>query len=86
MNKMSFSPSEVRVIEILKKTPGAKLTTAQLADRFYKRTDRPEYARVIIAGVVRSLVKKTGRSKDFKIKSSQRSGPHPIEVWIEGVH
>jgi hypothetical protein len=83
---MSFSPSESRVIEILKKSPGTKLTTAQLADRFYKRADRPEYARVIIAGIVRSLVKKTGRCKEFKIKSSQRSGPHPIEVWIEGAN
>jgi hypothetical protein len=84
---MSFSPSESRVIDILKKTPGTKLTTAQLADRFYpKKADRPEYARVIIAGIVRSLVKKTSRTKEFKIKSSTRSGPHPIEVWIEGVH
>jgi hypothetical protein len=77
---MSFSPSEEKIIDLLKKH--SKLTTAQLADKFYKK-NRPEYARVIISGVVRSLVKKTARSKDFRVKSSKRSGPWPIEVWIE---
>ena len=77
---MTFSPSEEKIIDLLKKHN--KLTTAQIADKFYKK-DRPEYARVIISGVVRSLVKKTARSKDFRVKSSHRRGPHPMEVWIE---
>lgn len=83
---MSFSPSEARVISILKATQGSRLTTAQLADRFYKKADRPEHARVIIAGIVRSLVKKTARARDFKVRRSNRAGPHPIEVWIEGAN
>lgn len=80
---MSYSPSETRVLEILKRAGGSKLTTAQLADRFYRNTDRPEHARVIITGIVRSLVKKTARAGDTKVKRSRRSGPHPIEVWME---
>jgi hypothetical protein len=63
---------------------GQPVTTLELVDKFYKNKETPEHARIVIGGVVRSLVKKTARTRGgIKVRSSQRRGQFPMEVWIE---
>lgn len=45
---------------------------------------KPRYARTAIVGAARSLSDKiTDNREPFRIKSSGRRGPYPMEFWIE---
>jgi hypothetical protein len=88
--KQRFSPSEVRLLYLLPQD-GTKVDTVELTKRFYAdRAEVPEYARIAIGGLIRSIVAKTGNDPEtgrprtsFKVLRSKRQGPRPIQVWIE---
>lgn len=82
---MHFSPSEIKIISILKSARGKHMTTEDIAKKFYANRDKPEYGRVIVSGIVRALVAKTAK-QPVKVKRTKRQGPRPIEVWIEGAN
>lgn len=80
MNR-NLSPGEMRLLRLLP-TNGKKVTTDKLVERFYRDKEMPEYGRLVIGGLIRSLVKKT-QMASLKVRKTDRRGPRPIEVWIE---
>lgn len=70
------SKSEAKLLELLK--GGRKMTTAELVSAFYGRR-KPLNARIRIMNFIRSIKAKAL----VKLKTSERSGPYPVEVWIE---
>ena len=78
-----YSKGEQRVFEVLPKD-GTKLDTVELTDRVYGRKQRPYNARQSILGTLKSLAAKAKRNKEaFTLNKSERTGPHPIQFWIE---
>jgi hypothetical protein len=65
------------LLEFLK--GGKRLSTAELVSAFYGRR-KPLNARIRIMNLVRSIKAKAL----VKMKTTERAGPHPIEVWVEG--
>ena len=77
-----LSPSEKAILTLIPKT-GVRVSTKVLTARHYGRHP-PFHARIVVAGVVRALVKKSKMiSLGGRVRSTKRSGPHPIEVWWE---
>jgi hypothetical protein len=52
------------------------VTTADLVAKFYGRRV-PINGRIIVMNLIRSIKKKA----IVKLSTSERAGPHPIEVW-----
>lgn len=75
-----LSPMEQRLFDMLSKR-SRPIDTIQLAEAYY-RGDGPETARLVIAGALRTLERKTKRS-NVRVVRGPRRGPHPMEVWIE---
>lgn len=71
------SKSESKLLELMPKG-GRKITTADLVLAFYGRR-KPLNARIRIMNLIRSIKAKAL----VKMKTSERAGPHPVEVWIE---
>jgi hypothetical protein len=57
---------------------GVKITTAELMEKFYGARV-PLNGRISILNIVRQIKRKN--LSGFKLATSDRSGPHPIEVW-----
>jgi hypothetical protein len=80
--KIKYSPRE-RAIFMLLPQNGKSINTHSLIDRYYKKK-APVNARMCIIGAMRSLISKVQRNREpFRIKKSDRSGPHPMEFWVE---
>lgn len=79
---IQLSQSESRMLALIPGR-GRRVTTEWLARRYYG-FDPPYHARTIVAGILRSLERKTKlmRAKR-RVKRSGRAGPHPIEVWLQ---
>ena len=84
MKEVRFSPSEQRMLAILKRER-KPIATTDLVPKFYKgREDGPpEHAVSTIVSVSRALEKKTLENEAFRVRRSERAGPYPIKVWIE---
>lgn len=79
---MRFSPSEERILSLLPQG-GERITTEALARLYYGRAI-PFNGRIIVAGLVRNLERKTTLMKDpTRVRRTRRAGPHPIQVWLE---
>jgi hypothetical protein len=70
-----LSPNEKKLLELVPKN-GRKVTTADLVAKFYGRRV-PINGRIIVMNLIRSIKKKA----IVKLSTSERAGPHPIEVW-----
>lgn len=75
-----LSPTEERIIEIIKRT--GPTNSVELAKRYYGR-DAPEHAVQYIANSIRKLEAKTMGTRGLRVKRGKRTGPHPMEVWLE---
>jgi hypothetical protein len=73
--QVRHSKNEKRLLEILPRS-GRKMTTAELVKAFYGR-NVPTNGRIRIMNLIRSVQRKA----IVTIQTSDRAGPHPIEVW-----
>lgn len=74
-----LSPSEQRLLALLRAAP---TTTEELARLYFMRRAKPFNHRQIISNLARMLERKTLRSRP-KVRRSKRTGPKPIDVWLE---
>lgn len=82
-NGVRYSKTERLVFEALP-ADGRKITTVALTDKIYGRRQRPFNARQNVLSILNTLVRKVKANKEpFKLKRSERRGPHPIEFWVE---
>lgn len=82
---IKYSPTETALLELLPSN-GDRISIKDLAEKFYKKKKQamPYHGRIHIANSLRSLSEKAKRNREkFKIKRTQKIGPHSIEVWIE---
>ena len=78
-----YSKRERSVFKLLPKD-GKRISTKQLAAKFYGHDDLHQNANVVIIGVMRSLIWKMEKNKEpLRIMKSARAGPHPLEFWLE---
>jgi hypothetical protein len=81
-DRVKYSPLEEEIFNLLPRS-GKRLDTNQLANKVYGG-DVPINGRLIVTGTLRKLIKKSLHNKEaFKIKTSERRGPYPLEVWLE---
>lgn len=81
--KMKYSAAEIALLSVLQRAR-RPVDTLALVDRYYRNSDEPYNARLIVAGTLRSLRRKADfNGEAWTIKCSARSGPHPVEWWIE---
>jgi hypothetical protein len=61
-----------------------RITTSDLIELYWNGQDKPFNARVAAMDCLRSLKRKVSANREpFKIKTSKRAGPKPLDVWIE---
>ena len=81
-----YSPMEQKLFELLRSKRGRPVTTEWLTLQLYAHMGRepPLSARIILTGVLRSLIKKAKINKEpFTIVRTPAQGPHSINVSIE---
>lgn len=89
MSNVHYTANEKRLLKILRKQEGRKLSTLQIVEKHYpdtKKRPKPKYARQSVVCVLNSLVRKTKRHRaidGFSVCKSDRAGPHPNNYWIE---
>lgn len=82
-SKVNYSPFERKVFALLAKKPKS---TVDITDAIWgsDRRKRPTYARQSVLGALTSLSDKVKANREpFKVKKSERVGPHPIKFWVE---
>ena len=83
--KTQYSPSEERLIEILRSRKGKRMTTLELVEELYPgKKGRPSFPRNTVATTMNRLARKMKAAKEtFKIHRTDRSGPYPTQYWIQ---
>jgi hypothetical protein len=81
--KVPYSATEVKLFAFIPQ--GARrVTSTDLVEAYWKGRRKPHYWRVAAMDCLRSLKEKVIANKEpFKIKTSGRAGPKPLDVWIE---
>jgi hypothetical protein len=80
-SSITLSPGETRLISFL--AVGQETDTRELAKKYYRTKEMPEYGQIAVANMVRSLAKKTQRGSPFIVKRGKRVGPYPMTVTLE---
>ena len=63
---------------------GKRISTTQLARRYYHSSQMPMNANVLVVNGVRALKEKVDKNREpFRVRKTARAGPHPIEYWVE---
>lgn len=80
--KVKYSKGEQAAFKAL----GDKARTSTIMlEKFYPDKVMPENGRKIMIGMIKSLRHKMQMNREpFKLCSSERKGPHPMEFWLEG--
>jgi hypothetical protein len=61
-----------------------KIDTTDLVERYWDGREPPPNARVAAMDCLRSLKRKVIANREpFRIMTSQRAGPKPLDVWVE---
>lgn len=82
-DKIKYSPSEVRVFDILAKTK-EPATSEDVADKMYAKGKAPYHAVRVAMMTLKSLAQKIHENKEpFVLKQSARKGPYPVHFWLE---
>jgi len=76
-----LSPSEARLYKLLPAN-GTRVTTEELASRYWSGKVKPFNARIVVSNLVRALVRKTGRH-DARVRKTKPTGPRSTMVWLE---
>lgn len=84
-NKIKLSPGERKLISLLPPS-GKRITTEELAEKFYEGKQQPFNSRIVIVGMIRNVQRKISRCKrpPLYVHRSERAGPYSIEVWRSG--
>lgn len=69
------------MLRLIPKT-GARINTSRLLLKFYPEGVPPN-GRKQLNGLVTGLVNKTAKGHCYRVCRSARSGPKPMEVWVE---
>lgn len=80
--KVKYSKGEVAAFKVLSTTPRS---STMILEKVYPKTG-PAYfnGRKILIGTLKSLRRKIQTNREpFKLASSERNGPHPMEFWLE---
>lgn len=77
--KKPLSPFELKVLGAIP-ADGRRVTTADIASRIWPQK-LPEHALIRVSAALRSLSKKTLRSRPRVMRSGRR-GPYPGEAWV----
>jgi hypothetical protein len=81
-----LSPSEERLMALLPLSEERRIDTKRLIAKFYRGGEEPFNARMIVLGMIRTIERKLPRMKSARrLRRTERSGPYPIEVWLEEV-
>lgn len=79
-----YSDKEKAVFALLRRHGNRPVDTIKLLHSYYDGRPVPFNGQVALNGTIRSLVTKVERNKEpFRIRKSERRGPHPMEYWIE---
>lgn len=82
--QVEFSRREQLVLDAVRGGGGKKMSTKELADLIFGDQERPFYARQSIVSTLSTIAKKARvRKEKFVLRTSERKGPQPIDVWIE---
>lgn len=82
---VKYSPSERLLFNLLPKD-GKTINTEELTKQFYRKRGQtiPVNGRVTVTGTLAKLGQKAVLNREpFKIRRTKRSGPNPIEAWVE---
>lgn len=80
---LRYSPRERRFFALLPKD-GKAINTKKLIERYYKDDELPGHPHANIIDMAGSLIEKIEKNKEpFRVKRTDRRGPHPIEFWVE---
>lgn len=83
MNKVSYSPNEERLLNMLKSNKGP-ISGDKLRDMFYEGQEKPWNAQKIVNATMGTLIKKSEFNKEkFKIVKSPRRGARFIEYKMK---
>lgn len=79
--KVKYSNGEQAAFKALSVKP---ISSTDMLEKIYT-TDEPFNSRKILIGTLKSLRRKIQTNREpFKLVSSERNGPHPMEFWLEG--
>ncbi len=83
--KSNYSPTEEKLLQVLRKRKGRRMTTLELVEELYpNQRDRPPFVRNGVTTLMNRLMRKTKIAKEkFQIHRSDRSGPYPNQYWIQ---
>lgn len=77
---MKFTAKEQAIIDILRKH--GPVSTRAVAEKLYGSAP-PLNARTIVMGRLRGIARKAeAMGEDWRLHSTARKGPHPINFWI----
>lgn len=81
--KVKYSNGEIAVFKALS---AKALSSTDIMDKiYYTKNDVPHNGRKILIGQITSLRRKIQTNREpFKLSSTKRRGPHPMEFWLEG--
>lgn len=80
--KVNYSSMERKLYALIPKD-GTPINTLKLMKKYYGN-DVPFNGRIIVTGMMRSLIAKVERNKEpFVITKSARNGPNPIEFQVK---
>lgn len=82
--KVNYSPFERKVFALLTKKPKTTKAITEAVWEDVERRHRPRYARQSVLGALTNLSDKVRVNREpFKVKKTERTGPHPIMFWVE---
>jgi len=81
---VKFSSLEQRLLDLLP-ADGSRVDTNTLVQRYYANVaPEPLNARTIVVGRLKGIAAKAERAGlPFRIRRSERAGPHPLQFWRE---
>lgn len=75
-----YTPNEERLLGILRKRGGQPVDTITIVEEHYYKRRRPQFARESVVSALNHLADKVKNNREkFRIKKTQRSGPHPTQ-------
>jgi hypothetical protein len=79
--EVNYSKRETEVFRHLSKK---RLTTTEITNKLYAKKEQPLYARQSVLMALVSLRKKIDKNREpFVLKKTKRSGPYPLQFWLE---
>jgi hypothetical protein len=79
--EVNYSKRETEVFRLLSKK---RQTTTDITNKLYGEKEQPLYARQSVLMALVSLQKKINKNREpFVLKKTKRSGPYPLQFWLE---